>query len=326
MGVMAAGAGQRNVDNAQARAMNTQTAEQYNDYMWERSHQANAYYYKELAARAEQGKQDYNQIRDRILNNPEDRDIQNGDTLNAVLVEITAPKVYARTLQAATQPVKGTMVRQIPFTIASAAVTYTIEDLTSFSGVPTVFLDPAFQQTRKQLRATADELRKESAGSRMPKPETIKTFRDGLDAARKILAGVALDGSKERRDGDNYLKALYGLSRMFDLPSSDVLLAGVEKLPTVPLGEIISFMHTFNLRFGPAKTPAQRELYTQLYGMLSELRPAGGPAVSAPPAPVVAAPAPQQPDSRITNFFSQMDYNQLTPPSNPAPPAPGLAP
>ena len=198
MGVMAAGVGQANVDNAQARAMNTQTTEQYNDYMWERSHQANAYYYKELAARAEQGKQDYNQIQDRILNNPENRDIQNGDALNAILVEITAPKVYARTLQAATQPVKGTMVRQIPFTYASAAVTYTIEDLTSFSGVPTVFLDPAFQQTRKQLRATADELRKESVGSQMPKPETIKKFRDGLDAARKILAGVALDGSKER--------------------------------------------------------------------------------------------------------------------------------
>lgn len=325
MGVLASGAGQYNVNTAQARSLNVQTAEQYNDYMWERSHQSAEYYYKKLAAKAEQGKQDYNQIHDRILNNPEDRDLQNGDTLNAILIEITAPKVYARTLQAASQPIPGKMVRQIPFNYASAALTYTIADLSSPSGVPTAFLDPAFKDTRDNLRATADQLVKETEGSQPPRPETIKRFRDGLDAAKKILQSATLDGSAERRDGENYLKALYGLSRMMEMPSYEVLLAGVEKLPSVPLREVLSFMHSFNLRFGPAKTPAQREIYSQLYGMLSNLHQPEAPVARQSP-PQAPPSAPQKPDSRITNFFSKMDYSQLNPPKGPAPPPAGLAP
>ncbi len=317
MGAFAAGAGRYNVNTAAARSMNVQTAEQYNDYMWERTHQAAQVYYQELAAEAAQGKKDYKQIQDRILNNPEDHDLENGDTLNALLIEITAPKMYARTLQAASQPIPGSMVKQIPFNYASAALTYSLEQLTSPATVPDIFSDPAFVEVRKQVRAAAEELRKKTAGSQPPKPETIKKFRAGLDAARKILESKTAAGTVTRREGENYLKALYGLSRMLDTPAYDVFLAGVEKIPTVPLRDLLSFMHSFNLRFGPAKTPEQRELYAQLYGLLSDLRQAGGPTAPPPPAPAIPG---QGLDPRITNFFSSMDYSHLTPPSSPPPP------
>jgi hypothetical protein len=160
MGAYAAGAGQYNVDTAQARQMNAQTAEQFNDYMWQTSHEHAQVYYQELAAQAKQSNLDYNQVHDRILNNPTEHDLSNGDTLNAILVEITAPKAYARTLQAAGQPLPGSAVRNLPFVYASAQVCYTLDQLASAQAVPRVFSNPAFTEQRKQIRALADELRK----------------------------------------------------------------------------------------------------------------------------------------------------------------------
>jgi hypothetical protein len=321
MGVYAAGAGQYNVETAQARQMNVQTAEQYNDYMWQTSHQHAQQYYQELVEGAEEGKRDYNAVQDRILNNPTDIDLANGDTLNAVLLEITAPKVYPQTLQKATQAVPGPMVKNIPFRYASAAICYSLGQLTTREEVPKVFSNAVFTEQRKQLRAIATQLLNETKGGQSPNPETIKQFRAGLDRARKTLASIE-PGADARLEGENYLKALYGVSRMLETPAYDVFLAGVEKVPSVPLSDVLSFMHAFNLQFGPAKTPEQRESYSQLYGLLSNLRPAGG----LPPQATQAPPgADQRPDSRVVNFFSGMDYSHFNPPSGPppAPPVPG---
>jgi hypothetical protein len=324
MGAFAAGAGQYNLNTAAARQVNVQTAEQYNDYMYERTKEHAADYYRRLAQESARNKQDYNQIHDRILNDPDTRDLQNGDTLNAIYMEITAPKQYARTLQAADMPIAGSMVKEIPFTYASEAMTYSLEQLTTPSNIPTIFSDPAFAETRKGLRAVADRLRKGAAAGKAPDPADLQELRGGLDQARAILGSTRVQGTADAKaDGEKYLKALYGLTKMIESPAYDVFLAGVEKIPTVPLRDVLSFMHAFNLRFGPAKSPEQREIYAQLYGTLSDLRPGGGAEqVAAATPPPAARPAPG-PDPRITNFFANMDYSTFKPPATQPPPPPG---
>jgi len=319
LGVYAAGAGQYNLDTAAATRINVATAEQYNDYMWETRQARNHEYYMRLVADANEDKQNYDAIQDRILNNPNQNDINKGDALNAVFDLLTAPKVYSKTLAVADMPMPGQAVASIPFNYAAGGVTISLQELASRSNVPAVFNDPAFRQVRDEVRAAADQLKKETADDKPPTSETIKKFRAGLDKARATLEKLAPEGSNNRTEGENYLKALYGVARMLETPAYDVYLAAAGDRPTVPVRDVIAFMHAFNLRFGQAKTPEQREVYSQLYGVLSDLRSK----IEIPTEEILArAKQPPKGDDRVTNFFSKMDYRDMIPPAGGTPPPP----
>ena len=83
-------------------------------------------------------------------------------------------------------------------------------------------------------------------------------------------------------------------------------------------------MHSFNLRFGVAKTPVQEAAYDQLYPMLVQLR---DQAQAQGPSPMTAQ-APLPDPKQATSFFSGMDYShfqpQPRPGTGPPPPRPGM--
>src|SRR5215470_14752247 len=101
MGNFAAGAGQYNVQTAQARSINAQTAMQFNDYMYAVNKQNAA---TNLARRQQQQKT-VNASADatykRLHDNPDPHDIHTGDALNIVLDELVNPKVYTQVVQKA---------------------------------------------------------------------------------------------------------------------------------------------------------------------------------------------------------------------------------
>ena len=59
---------------------------------------------------------------------------------------------------------------------------------------------------------------------------------------------------------------------MLEKPDVEQFLKGLNKYPTTTLGHLITFMHSFGLRFGAAKTPIQEATYDQLYPILVRLR------------------------------------------------------
>ena len=319
LGVFAAGAAQYETAAANARALDARTAAGINEYMWESQQNVNRQYYANLAAKSRRLNADWNAIRQRILNNPTEGDINSGDTLNAILDEITYPKVYAKVLQMADQPLPGAAVKRIPFTYAAGGLTYSLDELIRRENVPAIFKDPAFDPQRKALRALAAEIRQAADERGRPKHETLEQVRAELDRARATLEKLTAAGSKQRLDGERYLKALYGVSRMLETPSYDVYLAAAGKQPTVPLRDVLMFMHSFNLRFGVARTAEDREIYSRLYGALSDLRQK----VETPNEAIVAAAekGPKR-DTRVGEFFSGMSYEHLKPPTgtSPAPP------
>ncbi len=326
MGTMAAGAGigaanlgQGQLNNAQARSVNAQTAMGVNNYVYEcQQRNINAYY-----GRLAQDQKDTTNaragIRDRILNNPNEIDIANGDTLNALLGEIMNPKVYARTLDLAQKPLRSDMIKKLPFEYAAGGITYSLGELTDRENVPEIYKRPEFAGVRKTLRDLAKQLNAEANQQRQPKPETLKKFRAGLTSTKAILEGLRDVEDSDKLQAAKYLKALFGLTKMIDSPAYDVYLASVDKEPTAPLCEVLIFMHSFNLQFGPAKDPTTREYYSMLYGTLSDLRKAVNP----PPADSTAgADTGPRRDDRVTNFYGGMPYEHVMGPGA-QPPAPG---
>jgi hypothetical protein len=322
MGVFAAGAGAYNQQTAQARSMNANTAMQVNDYMYAVNQRNAATERQILAQRQANVNETADAMTKRLRNNPTPRDIRSGDALNVVLEDLTNPAVYTQVAQRATQPIDSRLVKNIVFNYAANMIAISLDDL-STRGVPDVLLtNSEFQPDRDALRALIHKAREESRspGSQVS-PETLANCRVAIKALRTKVEALLPQGSTDRDQAVNFLKALYGLTKMLESPDVSMFLKELDTLPTTTLGQLLTFMHSFNLQFGFSKTPEQGAAYDQLYPMLVRLRDQGG--VQMPP--MSSGPPPLQDPKKVTSFFSGMDFNHFQPqpaPVGAAPPPP----
>ena len=164
------------------------------------------------------------------------------------------------------------MIRDIPFSSGAAAISVSVHQLTQ-GGAPPVLLDrEEFAPDRAALQATAAELRKEGDETGTHKPETIQKAKDQILATKAKIEAILPKGSPDRVSSDKYVKALYAFVRMMETPAANVLLAGVEKHPEATVGDLLGFMSAYNLRFGAAQTPRQKDVYNKLYPILVQIR------------------------------------------------------
>jgi hypothetical protein len=325
MGNFAAGAGSYNVQTAQARSMNAQTAMQWNDYMYQINQRNSANEMARLNRRQQATIDTMNATYTRLHDNPNAHDIHVGDALNVVLDELVNPKVYTQVVEKATTPVDSALVKNINFQHAANMILMSLENV-SAAGVPDALAnDPRFDPDRQAVRAIVAQGRKEADSSNQISPETLRRFRAAVQAAKDKADAAFQQGTRQRDESDNFLKALLGLSKLLERPDVEQFLKGLNRYPTTTMGHLITFMHTFNLRFGAAKTPEQESAYDQLYPMLVSLRDR---AQAQGPNPVAAAQAPPPDPRQAMSIFAPMSYGHLQSPTNPqagaapAPPAP----
>jgi len=99
---------------------------------------------------------------------------------------------------------------------------------------------------------------------------------------------------------------------MLGKPNVDKVIAELDKVKSTTLGSLLGFMHTFNLRFGPATTPRQRAIYEELYPMMASHRDRvlkeSGLAENNPPKTQTPPPPASK---RPTDFFQGMHLDNL---------------
>lgn len=317
MGVFAAGAGQYNLDTAQAASINANTVMRFNEYIYQSQQVRNQQYYQQLANRRERTQESAATVQKRLRENPESADIYRGDALNVILDDITAPGVYAQSVSSAGAPIPSPTVKSVPFQYAPQAITISLGQLTRREP-PELVKDPRLNTERMAVRAIADEARAEADKNGKISSETLARAREAIKTFHTKLTATFPPGSKGLREAENFVKAAYGLTRMLEEPQVDEFLKELDSMETTSLGSVIGFMNTFNLRFGAASTPAQRNAYDQLYPKLKTLRNEVNPQT-----PAVAATT-SDPSQNADEFFSgmQLDDVQNKRPLTPAP-APG---
>jgi hypothetical protein len=303
MGALAEGLGFYNKATAIAESINTDTVMRWNQYVHEAQMNANRLRRLRIAGEQERN-QKLNDIRqNRLRNNPEQRDVFQGDALNVALDEINDPRVYAKALEGSKIKIGGDRIRHIPFRYNAAAITMSIHQLQT-GALPAVLQRPEFDADRAALKALDEQIMKETQDDMSPDPATVKKLLGAIYAAEEKAASILPENTLERKQAERYLKSLHGLVAMLKAPALDGLLAGVEKRPDATLGQLLSFMNAFNLRFGVAGTPQQREVYSYLYPQLVQLRDQVAPALA-------AAAVPQTSADDAENFFSAMNLNDL---------------
>jgi hypothetical protein len=209
----------------------------------------------------------------KFVYSPSPDDIIRGDAMNSILDALDHP---ARTgppgpqLLSARANVSGAMIGEIPFQYGTGAILSILGHLTEGNSRPALESEGLVSDCRVFKHVIGELREQESAGGRID-DATVAKARAILRGMRSKIETKIPKDSLDRLDAESYLKALYGLVRMLEPPPIDTLLAGVRKGSNTTLGDLLAFMNLFNLRFGPAKTPRQKQHYAELFVQLDRL-------------------------------------------------------
>jgi len=303
MGMLAEGMGFYERQTAEARSIDTDTVMRWNNFIYESQMNSNRLREQRQVNARERNTRLTDERQKRLRDNPEPGDIHRGDALNAALDEIDDPRVYAKALQGAKVKIGGENIRQIPFRYATAAITFSIHQLTK-GPLPASLQTPDFEADREAFKALDQQITEQIADGKDPDPATVQKMIAVIYAAEEKAARIYPRNTRDRNEADRFLKGLHGLAAMLKTPAIDVILSGVENRPDATLGELLNFMTAFNLRFGVASTPQQRQIYNTLFPKLVQLRKEIAPALATSAALKTSGHEPE-------DFFSVMNEKDL---------------
>jgi hypothetical protein len=305
------GAGIYNEQTAEANSINADTIMRWNQYLWESQQEANRREYARMAKRQQLENAAGDAIQKRLLENPTARDISDGDALNAVLDQITDPRIHSSSLRLATAPIKSDAIKTIPFQNASEGISISLNQLAAKETWPLGLQGEKFAAEREAYQAAVAKVVKEDEEGQIS-PQSLTDLRGVISKLRAKLAANKPANRTELVQADNYVKALVGMARMLENPQTEKVIAELAKVEKTSLGSLLGFMHTYNLRFGAATTPQQRAVYEALYPLMAEhrdkvVKPSDGPSSAA-----------AQARSHPTDFFQGMhlDYLEGKTPAN----------
>ena len=143
----------------------------------------------------------------------------------------------------------------------------------SARGVPDYLLTtPDFASDRATIKELGAKVRKEIEEHGQASAETLANCRVAIKALKAKVDSLLPARRTQPARGRQLLEGPLRPLQDAGTPSVDQFLAGLNKVESTTVGHVISFMHTFNLRFGVAKTPIQEQTYDQLYPLLVAVR------------------------------------------------------
>ena len=272
LGYFAIGAGIYNQETAIARSINVDTMIRWNQYVYLSQQEATREYFARRNAAIAKDKNAYVALMKRIQESPTAHDIENGDALNAALDQLSDPRIHSSALRTADTPISAKWIRDIPFRHASEAVTFSLTQLKASAQWPAVLLEPRFASERAEFETLVDEIRKENMESGQISPGNISKLRGIIGRLKDKLSAMPLEDTAENQEALKFIKTVTALARLLEKPEIDEVLSELTKIEKTSIGNLLAFMHTFNLRFAPATTPRQRMIYNELYPILDQTR------------------------------------------------------
>jgi hypothetical protein len=337
LGYFNMGRGAYNESTAVARSINNDTYLRWNQYMYQSQQHAANLYNQRLRAEHRRVDKARASIQDRLRNHPEPRDITDGDALNVVADELLNPGAGI-SMGSIKTPVKAELIQQIPFKVASEGVTICIDQMTMEGEWPLALRVDAFKPDRENLRKSVIEALEEDKKGEL-EPKTVEAVQAAIDRLRYKFTELVPPTNPDYIPAHDTIKAMAGLAKMLYSPKIEEILAELEDYGGTTLGELLAFMHAYNLRFAEANSFRQRRIYQKLYPLLLEQADGRSPQVSQSGSqPVAAAESPGTQakgaaqnvgpmavrglKSAAVDFFKEMDWKHLSGTSKKAPAQP----
>lgn len=269
LGMMSMGRGMFNVDTAQARSINTTTAIRFNNAMFTSERSATKLYAARRHKLAQDNEKAYSDIQDRLRNHPTARDVTDGDALNTLMDVLLNPANADASLQQIKNPLRPELISNIPFELASEGMTMCLDRMTMDGQWPQAVLGEEFRPERDGLRKAIQAALEEDKQGEID-PQTVQAVQAAIDKLRTKFEKLVPQTSPDYVSAHWSIKAMDGLTKMLYSPAMDKVLAELEDYQGTTLGDLLSFMQAFNLRFGAANSYRQKLIYQKLYPMLAD--------------------------------------------------------
>jgi hypothetical protein len=331
LGYFNVGRGAYNEQTAMARSINTDTVMRWNQYLYQSHLTALNSYQAHLRAERASINRARAETRTNLLEHPTNEDITDGNALNLLLDILADPSNGGSSLRRITTPLRHELIQEIPFAFASEGITICLDQMTMNDGWPLALRVDDFKAERDGLRqAVLVALDEDKKGDL--RPATVEAVQAAIDRFRLKFERLIPTTNPDYIPARDSMKAMAGLAKMLYSPKVEEILAELEDYQGTTIGDLLSFMQSFNLRFAPANSFRQRRLYSKLYPMLAgQVNGSGDSASAQPPAP--AADGANQPaagtvdqlgtkavnglKSAAVDFFKAMDWRHLTGPGKP---------
>jgi hypothetical protein len=184
------------------------------------------------------------------------------------------PAQAGASLSAIKTPLDSQVIAEIPFAFASEGLTICLDWMTMQEQWPLALRVEKFRPEREGLRkAVLAALEEDKEGDL--EPRTIEELQAAIDRLRVKFDELVPKDDPTYIPAHDAIKAMAGLTKMLYSPKVEEVLAELQKYRGTTLGELLSFMQAFNLRFSHANSFRQRQLYLKLYPMLAAAM--GGP-------------------------------------------------
>jgi len=258
-------------ETAAANAINEKTVQDWNQYLWLSQQEANRRAHLRRVRQMRRDAQSGDAVSNRIRNQPTPDDIESGAALNVVLDQLTDPRIQSSALRLGTTPIDSKVIKNIPFQSASAAIALSLDQMTAQGELPLALQGEKFGPERLEYQQAIDQALQESEQGDISQATLQRVDKAVAQLHAKLRANPS-DDRAAQSDAENYVRTLYGMTRLLRSPQIDKVLGELDKVPQTTLGNLLGFMHAYNLRFGDATTPAQREIYQNLYPPMVALR------------------------------------------------------
>jgi len=270
-GYYAMGAGVYNLDTAQARSINADTAMRYNDYVAQVTHESARLYAARVNQQFAKNQALYDARQKQLRANPTLRDIETGDALNVAVADLSDPRLGSSALRAANIPVPASLIAAVPFIYASERVTFMLDDLRTSVKWPEVFEGERFAKDQKTFDDLRSRIRQEGdAGDVSAK--ILRETKGFVQDLRAKVEAQPLKNPDHQKEALRFLTACTSLLGLLEKPNIGPALFELRKIQDTIVGNLLGFMHAYNLRFGAAKTPTERQAFHQLFAILDQTR------------------------------------------------------
>jgi hypothetical protein len=305
LGAFNIGAGVYNEKTAEARSINTDTFIRWNQYLYEAHLEATRRYVAKRDGDSARNKATYNEVLKNLRDHPTARDVENGDALNSALDQLSDPRISSSSLKIATTPVDAQVIKDIPFRNASEAVTIVLSQVKAATKWPSALNNDRFADDKKTFEAIVDKVRAEDEEGDIS-AVSLTTAKNLVSSLRAKIEATQFDNLADSQEASKFVKTLAGLVRMLEKPDTREALDQLRMVKTSSLGNLLAFMHVYNLRFGAATTPRQRLIYDQLFPLLDEVRDR-----IVKESNVDNSATAQGNPAHVGDFFNKMDMDSL---------------
>src|SRR4051812_48921313 len=235
LGSFARGQGAYELLDAKAQAINFETMQKWNQALRVRQQQLQKDKQAEEAKRRAE--------RDARV---ERMELEDGTTLNRLLMRIFDFDPSAVRSSRARAPIGGSAIRDIPFEWNTEAITICIDEMTGRDALPEALRADAFAAEREALGEAVEAALKEDARGDVS-PAATRRVNDAIARLRAKFVKLVPREDPDFAEADAYFSTMGSLSRLLHDPSMKKALAELDQVREVDVGELIGFMQTYNL-------------------------------------------------------------------------------